>query len=383
MRKKKMSSTKEKLLELFAEQNGLPLSGTEAAEKIGVSRTAVWKAVESLRKNGYPVTGSTNKGYVFKDGHDFLNAARITSLLSPLAFSLCSGKIKVFKTIDSTNTEAKRKLSCADADRQALHGAVFIAEHQSAGRGRMGRSFYSPERSGIYLSIVYVPDDGKSDAYTQNKPPEPENGKDSTTGAAQSARAQAPDTSLLTALAASAVCRALDCFGVQSQIKWVNDIFVRGKKVCGILTEGIVNMERRTVDAVVVGIGINVKTGKDGFPEELRHIAGSLIPEQDKKTLPSAPAAAASATLVIDRNELAAAVISELLGAFSGNTPFVTLMQEYKKRSLILGKKICVASEQGEYTALAVDITDEAHLIVETENKEQKELLSGEVRIVI
>ena len=158
---------------------------------------------------------------------------------------------------------------------------------------------------------------------------------------------------------------------------------MRGKKVCGILTEGIVNMERRTVDAVVVGIGINVKTGKDGFPEELRHIAGSLIPEQDKKTLPSAPAAAASAALVIDRNELAAAIISELLGAFSGNTPFVTLMQEYKKRSLILGKKICVASEQGEYTALAVDITDEAHLIVETENKEQKELLSGEVRIVI
>ena len=140
----KRDSASGKLLKMFVLNRDTFLSGEDAAQKLGVSRTAVWKAVEALRKEGFEIEGSTNRGYRLRCPCEILHPALIESALEPFALSVCGGKIEVFDSIDSTNTEAKRRLSAA-MDCAKLHGAVIIAETQSAGRGRFaGRVFYSP-----------------------------------------------------------------------------------------------------------------------------------------------------------------------------------------------------------------------------------------------
>ena len=275
-----------------------------------------------------------------------LDARHIERFLPPHISALCAGKITVFKTIDSTNSEAKRRLSCAEnsaaEDFTALHGTVLIAEEQSGGRGRSGKSFFSPAGSGIYLSLIYVPD------ILEHK------------SAAEAAKSA--DTSLMTAFAAVCVCRSLNALGIDGRIKWVNDVFVNGKKACGILTEGF--MRGKKMGAAVVGVGINVCKAQCEFPGELRDIAGYITENSDT-----------------DRNALAASVISNMLDAFSGKTDERALMDEYKNRSFILGKRIRVISPQGMYEAIAREITDDAHLIVEDSAGKRYELLSGEVSL--
>lgn len=280
----------------------------------------------------------------------------IESFLSPRALSVCGGKIEIFKTIDSTNTEAKRRLElsqhrfaatqhrlaarqCRFTEREhrgsAMHGSVLIAEHQSAGRGRLGKSFFSPERSGIYLSLVYIPE-----------------------------ASQVPDTSLFTPLAAVCVCRALENLGIESAIKWVNDVFVDGKKVCGILTEGCMGTNDSDLSAVIAGVGINLYEAESGFPEEIRNTAGCL---------PNGKS--------IDKNALTASLISLMIDAFSGAADYRVLMEEYKSRSFILGKTVTVISPRETYEAEAVDISGEGHLIVRDASGTQRELLSGEISL--
>ncbi len=272
-----------------------------------------------------------------------LSVPHIKKRLSPFARSVCGGKIEVFKTIDSTNTEAKRRLTQAVSS-DALHGTVLIAEHQSAGRGRLGRSFFSPAESGIYLSLIYKPECGANDG-----------------GGA--------DTALLTAFAAVSVCRALSDAGIQSGIKWVNDVLINGKKVCGILTEGFIR--EKEIDAVITGVGINVYKAREGFPAELQDIAGSL---------------SENAAEAVDRNALAALIISHIIEAFSGKSRHGTcarcsLMDEYKRRSLAMGKRVRVISAAESYEATVTDITDEAHLVVKDLAGNVRELLSGEISI--
>ena len=275
-----------------------------------------------------------------------LDARHIERFLPPHISALCAGKITVFKTIDSTNSEAKRRLSCAEnsaaEDPAALHGTVLIAEEQSGGRGRSGKSFFSPAGSGIYLSLIYVPD------ILEHK------------SAAEAAKSA--DTSLMTAFAAVCVCRSLNALGIDGRIKWVNDVFVNGKKACGILTEGF--MRGKKIGALVAGVGINVCKGQTDFPDELRDIAGYITEDSDA-----------------DRNALAASVVSNIFDAFSGKTEKRALMDEYKNRSFILGKRIRVISPQGMYEAIAREITDDAHLIVEDSAGKRHELLSGEVSL--
>ena len=269
-------------------------------------------------------------------------ADRIESFLSARALSVCGGKIEIFKTIDSTNTEAKRRLEqtqCRLEQTQrrgsAMHGSVLIAEHQSAGRGRLGKSFFSPERSGIYLSLVYIPE-----------------------------ASQVPDTALFTPLAAVCVCRALAEQGIDARIKWVNDVFVNGKKVCGILTEGVMSTNASDLSAVVAGVGINLYEAESGFPEDIRNTAGCL--PQGKS---------------IDKNALTALLISLMVDAFSGAADYRVLMEEYKSRSFILGKMVTVICPLETYEAEAVDISGEGHLIVRTLSGELRKLLSGEISL--
>ena len=343
-------TTSDILLDMLIEQNGRPLSGEEAALRLGLSRVSVWKAVQKLRDEGYEIKGGKNKGYILKSSSDVLNAFSIEKNLSAFAQSVCKGKVEVFKTIDSTNTEAKRRLN-SSSRAEALHGTVLFAEHQSAGRGRFSRSFYSPRGAGLYFSLIFCP---SIPAMTER---------------------EVPSSALYTAISATVICRCLKALGFAPQIKWVNDIYLNGKKICGILSEGIIDMETSSVQAVIIGIGLNVKEAN--FPPELKNKAGSLFAEAgssfSEAEVPS-----------LNRNVLASSIISSLIEALYGLHSQSTLMEEYKSLSLLMGKKVKVLPFAGTpYQALVLGISDLGHLIIETDDGKKDELISGEVSLSV
>ena len=324
------------LAELSKQQNSNTfISGQELASLCGISRQAVWKAVKSLQKDGAKIQAITNKGYRLENSNALISEDAILSLIS----KSLGVKVFVYDTIDSTNSEAKRM--CADSNNiRSLNGTVLIAKTQTAGRGRVGRKFYSQANTGIYLSIIYSPDE------------------------------YITSPAILTALAAVGVCRSIfSVYGIQSKIKWVNDIFINDKKVCGILTEGISNFETGLIECAIVGIGVNILPSN--MPEEIASLAGSVLTDANADT---------------KRNELAASIISNILSMYASKN-FSSLMNEYRERSLLINKTVNVFPIAGNtlmsYKAKVVEITDDAKLVVTTKNGQKKILESGEVSIAL
>ena len=238
--------------------------------------------------------------------------------------------IALYKTIGSTNTEAKLL-----AVKNAGHGTTIIAEEQTEGRGRFGRSFFSPADSGIYMSIILRPE------------------------------LNIENSVLVTTAAAVAVCKAVEKFtNASARIKWVNDIFIDDKKVCGILTEAVTNFESGMMDSIVVGIGLNVKTKNEDFPLELQDIAGSILDDEQNSI----------------RNQLAAEIINQVLN-IAGNLKDKSYMQEYKDRSMILGERILYKKDNDWQEGCALDIDNYGGLIVYTSDGQKLTLNSGEVSI--
>lgn len=307
------------------------ISGQELAEKCGVTRTSVWKAVEALRKQGAAIEAVTNRGYRLTES-DIFDAETILSFVEDP-----SVKVKFFDVIDSTNTQAKRELAEEVAGK--LHKTVYVAAHQTAGRGRLGRPFYSPDSSGIYLSIVY-----SKDNITQ--------------------------PALFTANAAVAVSRAIQkVYGVDAKIKWVNDVYVNGAKVCGILTEGIANFETGLIESAIIGIGVNIQMNEN-LPEELKNVAGSVISEGQSNK----------------RAEMTAQIINEMLAILDGGEQTEKAsMQEYKARSNLIGKEIefspVINQTEKNYKCVVQDITEDAKLVVKMPDGEVRILESGEISI--
>ena len=234
-------TTREKLLGLLEENREAYLSGEELAKALAVSRAAVWKAVKSLQQEGYPIDAVTNRGYRLSRGGDRLSAPGIRKYLKPEYRDL---PITAAEETQSTNTALR-----ALAEAGAPEGTVYIAQGQTGGRGRMGRSFFSPAGTGLYLSLLLRP--------TAWEP----------TRAAQ-----------LTAAAAAAMCEAIrQVTGREPGIKWVNDLLLEGKKVCGILTEASFSMESGVLEYAVLGLGVNVYRPEGGFPGELEGIAGAVL----------------------------------------------------------------------------------------------------------
>ena len=249
----------EKVYGALAERPGEYLSGQEISERLGVSRAAIWKAVERLRGMGYAVEARTGCGYRVAERSD-----RLTERDVAVYFSRPRENWQVLDQVDSTNSVCRRLAADGAPD-----GTVVIAESQTAGRGRRGRSFLSPPGQGLYLSVLWRPDC------------EPE------------------QLLPLTALAAVAVCRAIERLGGDKvQIKWPNDLVLGGRKICGILTELSLEGESGHVDCVVVGIGVNCRQRAEDFPVELRQIAGSLDMALGEKI--SRPALAAAITEELD-----------------------------------------------------------------------------------
>lgn len=321
--------TKDRVLALLESHRGERISGETIAETLSVSRNAVWKAIRALRAEGYAITAATNSGYCLAAENDVLSAAGIRALL-PEDCSAYAPLLQVYPTLESTNRTAK-ELALAGA----AHGTAVIAAAQTAGRGRCAREFFSPP-GGLYMSVILHPD-----------------------------RLCFSEITAVTAFAAVAVCETLETVsGRKPQIKWVNDIFLDGRKVCGILTEGVTDLETGALGWVAVGIGINVSTPEHAFPDSLRSTAASVFPDG---SLPDA------------KNRIAAGILTRLLG-----TPPMqdALFAAYAERLMMLGRAVTVVQGEHEFVAVAEGIDSSGHLRIRLADGIVQTLSAGEIRIL-
>lgn len=321
-------TTKEKLLALLEDSKGTFFSGEEIARTLQVSRAAVWKAVNALREDGYTIDAATNKGYRLSPDSDILSPQGIRRFLKPEYRDL---DLTVLPTAPSTNALVREK-----ANQGCPEGCVIVACEQTDGRGRYGRQFFSPVDSGVYLSLLLRPT-----AYSPQQ------------------------ATCLTAAAAAAMCQAIEAVtGQQPGIKWVNDIFLHGKKVCGILTEAAVGLETGTLNYMVLGAGVNLYPPAEGFPEEIQSIAGSVLEH-------SCPEA---------KNRLVGEFLNRFWDFYS-HPECRTYLEDYRARSLAIGRNVTVLSAGKAVSAYAYGIDDDFRLLVRYENGDTEALSYGEIRI--
>lgn len=332
---------KDQVLLLLENERGKFLSGQEIAQKLSVTRAGVWKAVKTLQKDGYAIEAVNNKGYTLQKAPDMLSAAFIEQKLQEENIFL---KVQVEKKVDSTNNVLKQYV--ANGEKSDM---VLLAEEQSAGRGRRGRAFYSPEGTGLYMSLLLHPDTTPEEATT------------------------------LTTMSAVAAAEAIEKVTEETvQIKWVNDVWMRGKKIAGILTEGAASLEERKLDYAIVGIGFNIYEPAGGFPSELQNIAGAIF-ENDihRENL---------------KNRLATEFITNFMKYYQ-TFPERSYLEEYRKRCFVIGKRVRILNpedasqsrsklrEENRAQALVLGIDDACHLQVQYDDGVVELLSSGEISI--
>ena len=236
-------SSKDKILEFLEENKESYTSGEAMAAALGLSRNAVWKAINDLRKLGYKIDAISNKGYRLSKGTDIISKQGILSYFNKDKADMLSDNILIYDTLESTNKLAKEK-----AISGSPNGSLIIAKQQSLGKGRRDHLFYSPE-GGIYMSIILSPD-----------------------------FLPTLDKDVITAYTGVSVCKAIEeLCDIIPGIKPINDLFVNGRKICGILTESGIEYETGLVQWIVVGIGINFDTDVNSFPTDLQEIIGTLF----------------------------------------------------------------------------------------------------------
>ncbi|MCR5009716.1 MAG: biotin--[acetyl-CoA-carboxylase] ligase [Clostridia bacterium] len=331
-------TTKQQIAALLEQHETEYISGSAIANALGLTRAAVWKCVKQLEAEGYDIE-SAKKGYRLGDDNNALSEGLIRRYLDSGSKSGTSEdgtsglaervSLEVLSAVDSTNNYLKRKAS------QTPSWHAVIASEQTAGRGRMGRTFESPAGTGVYLSVLLRPD----------------------LPAQQAVR--------LTTAAAVAACLAIEeCTDSRASIKWVNDVYVNGKKTCGILTEASIDLESGGLDWAVMGIGFNVYEPEDGFPAEIRNIAGAIT-EKHSRDL---------------RCRIAASFLRHYYDIVE-TRQLKGYPDEYIKRSFVIGKRINVLRSGTVRPAKALSIDGECRLLVEYEDGTQEALSSGEVSI--
>lgn len=319
------------VLAALEQHRGQLVSGGTLARELGVSRTAVWKAIASLRELGFPITSVAGEGYRLSEDSDKLSEAGIAAALQT---DCIARHLRVLDTIDSTNTYIKQHAS------ELPDGFAVAADCQTAGRGRLGRTFESPSGTGVYISILLRP----SLALER--------------------------VNMITVSAAVAACEAIrETAGFEPDIKWVNDVLMHGKKLCGILTEASIEAETGQLSYAVVGIGINVRTPEAGMPEDIRTIAGCL---ED-----FAPHA-------VNRNALAASFFNHMEQCYTlmEHGDISALIGQYRSFIHFLGEPITVIRNGIREAAAAVDLDSSGHLIIE-QNGVRTTLYAGEISIRI
>jgi len=318
-----------RILEILRKKPEGYLSGEEISRQLSVSRTAIWKHMQTLKQAGYEIEAHPRRGYRLKNLPDLLLPDEIRDTLNTKRVG--REKIYYFSDIASTNNEAKRQanLGCPE-------GSIILSEAQNGGRGRLSRNWFSPSGKGIWLSVVLRPPFNPYDA---------------------------PKCTLLTAVAVTKAIRRVA--QVECGIKWPNDILYQGKKMVGILTE--MSAEIDAINYVVIGMGINVNIGEQDFPAELKDIATSLsiVVGHD-----------------ISRLTLLSAVLTELEQAYDSviQQGFSEMLDEWRELSVTLGQNVNVVGSGREFSGIAVDIDHDGALLVQTEEALER-VLAGDVSI--
>ena len=327
---------------------GAPVSGEKLAGELGCTRAAVWKAIRALQAEGHEIEGVNNRGYTLRRSADVLNEHYIQRRLDESGIPLT---VRCEQTLDSTNNELKRLASAGE--RRDL---CIVCAEQTGGRGRQGRSFFSPKDSGVYFSLLLHP------------------------------KVSPQTAARLTTLAATAEALALDHVLAEiaaeegsglpepALIKWINDVCLRGKKITGILTESQLQMEDLSLEYVIVGIGLNLYEPAGGFPAEIADVAGAVFPDGRQ------------------RENLKNRIVAEILVRFMEyyrDFPDCDYLDDYKRKCFVLGQDITILT--ADHTpreggpdrshARALDIDREAHLLVEYADGTREYLSGGEVSV--
>lgn len=320
-------TTKEKVLEFFEQNRGVFFSGEAIANSLGVSRTSIWKAIKGLQEAGYKIKACTNRGYCLLNSTDIISSQGIKKYLENNKVQ----DIVVLPTIISTNFLAKQ-----DAENGVNEGKTIIANEQTQGKGRWGHSFFSPKDSGVYLSIILRPK-----AYLLQ------------------------NASSITTMAAVAVCEAIEeVSGYEAKIKWVNDIFVHNKKVCGILTEGSYFLENNSLNYIILGVGINIYNPKNNFPKELQQIAGSIFSEPQNDI----------------KNKLVATFLNKFFSYYQTKKDYI---DAYKRRNFIIGKTVHLNYGKEKEVVKILDIDSNCRLLIQNKKQEKRWCSYGKVTIAL
>ncbi|AVK64607.1 biotin--[acetyl-CoA-carboxylase] ligase [Lactobacillus sp. CBA3606] len=310
------------LLQALLERAPKYYSGDQLAQQFGVSRTAIWKAIQGLQAAGYSFESRHGRGYRYVPNNQ-LSAPVIAAGLQLAVLP----KIQVLPTVDSTNAYLKR-LTTKQTFTQPI---VVVADTQTAGYGRLGRDFYSPKSTGIYLSIGLP--------ITPTTPLDP---------------------GLLTTSTAVAVAKTLTALlPVKVALKWVNDVLVDQHKAVGILSEAVTDLETGHISTVIVGIGINLTTR--AFPDDLQAKAGAVTQQT-----------------TVTRNQIISALLNQF---FTGYQTYQTgdFMADYRQLSMVIGQQVELTSGQKRITGLVKDIDSTGALVVQLPSGDSQRLSSGEI----
>lgn len=323
------SSIRKQLLKLFSEHDGEFLSGQLISDKLGCSRTAVWKHIEELRKDGFELEAIQRKGYRIIKTPDRISGNEIQLGLQT---NFIGREVHHEESLTSTNIAALKL-----AYEGVPEGTIVVAEEQTTGKGRLGRTWFSPKYTGIWVSVILKP----------TIPPQ-----------------QAPQ---LTLLAAVGVVRGIEAStGIRCEIKWPNDILINGKKVVGILTE--LQAEADRINAVVIGIGINVNQQLEHFPEDLRETATSLAIESQEK---------------LNRAAILQAILKEMEDLYIDylENGFQVVKFLWENHAVSIGKRITARTLTDTIIGKALGITNEGVLLLEDEKGIIHHIYSADIMI--
>lgn len=323
--------SKEQILSILKQNAGNYCSGEIIRQQLGISRAAVSKAVAALRQEGYVIAATTNRGYRLEESPDRLTEGTIRPWLHSTVLG-SNDRLICLDSIDSTNNYLKRL-----AVEGAPDGTVAVADQQTAGRGRLGRSFQSPAGTGIYISFLLRPDLLPNKAMN------------------------------LTACTAVAVCDAVErTCGMRPQIKWTNDVLMNKRKLCGILTEMSVEGETGALQYIVVGIGVNVNQNLEDFPPELQTIAGSVAMATGER---------------MDRGHLTAELVNAMDEMYAAWKAGHWDVNRYRADCATIGREVRVIRGSSERNAFAETVDDDFALVVRYEDGTRETVFSGEVSV--
>ena len=345
----------EDIIRMFKEKDGF-VSGEEMSRRLGVTRAAIWKKMRALRERGYVIEGSTAKGYRLVKTPEFS-----VEELKIIVKGNFGKEIFFHESLDSTNT-----LAMELAEKGVSHGTVVIADRQLKGKGRLGRTWFSPPKGNIYMSVIVRPE------------------------------IEPKDATLLTIMSAISCARAIrNSTGIEVKIKWPNDLMVYERKLGGILTEMKSDQDR--IVFAVIGIGINVNSSLDEFPSDVRAVAASVSEEFDNPSSPTQKSTRLAFTKggaggikegraggfeksEISRTLIIAAILHELERWFKVLIKDrIQLINEWKKLSSTLGRKVKVVSGKDKFSGIAEDIDEEGILILRLPSGGLKKVSAGDV----